>query len=62
MAGVGQYCETGNPYAVNELGKDRAETEGFFNQKNYIIMATVGGVIMGVVTSAIVAIFTRAKK
>ncbi|HKK75108.1 MAG TPA: DUF4199 domain-containing protein [Saprospiraceae bacterium] len=30
-----------------------------FNLKNYIIQATIGALIMGVVTSAIVAIFTR---
>jgi hypothetical protein len=30
-----------------------------FNLKNYIIQATIGALIMGVVTSAIVALFTR---
>jgi subtilase family serine protease len=33
-----------------------------FNLKNYIIQATIGALIMGVVTSAIVAIFTRKRE
>mgnify|MGYP000582325890 FL=1 len=37
------------------------EAEAYFNLKSYILQATVGTFIMGVVTSAIVAFFVRTK-
>ncbi|MDA3865193.1 MAG: DUF4199 domain-containing protein [Salinivirgaceae bacterium] len=38
-----------------------AEAKAQFNLENYIIQSTVGAFIMGLVTTAIVAIFTRKK-
>ena len=35
--------------------------EAYFNLKNYIFQSILGGVIMGVITSAIVALFVRKK-
>jgi len=41
--------------------KSLEEAEAYFNLKNYILQSTVGALIMGVVTSAIVALFVRTK-
>lgn len=43
----------------NEMTQEAAEA--YFNVKSYMVQATVGSLIMGTVTSAIVAIFTRKK-
>jgi len=37
------------------------EAEAYFNLKSYMLQATVGTLIMGVVTAAIVAFFVRTK-
>ncbi|MGB5509394.1 DUF4199 domain-containing protein [Robiginitalea sp.] len=37
------------------------EAEAYFNLKSYILQATVGTFIMGVITSAIVGLFVRTK-
>lgn len=37
------------------------EAEAYFNLKNYIVQSVIGALIMGVVTSAIVAFFVRTK-
>lgn len=49
-------------YSVSsgELTQDAAEE--WFNLQSYIIQATIGALVMGVITSAIVAIFTKSKK
>ena len=45
-----------------ELGKMTQEAaEAYFSLKNYMIQSTVGALIMGAVTSAIVAFFVRKK-
>ena len=41
--------------------KSIADAEAQFNLINYIIQSTIGALIMGIVTTAIVAIFTRRK-
>lgn len=41
--------------------KTVSDAEAQFNLRNYMIQSTLGALIMGIVTSAIVAIFTRAK-
>ena len=41
--------------------KSVADAKAQFNLKSYIIQSTVGALIMGIVTTAIVAIFTRKK-
>ena len=41
--------------------KSLEEAEAYFNLKNYILQSTIGALIMGVVTSAIVAFFVRTK-
>lgn len=46
-------------YSVETGNLTKAEAEDFFNINNFIIQATIGAFGMGIVTSAIVAIFTR---
>ncbi len=41
--------------------KSVADAKAQFNLKSYIIQSTIGALIMGIVTTAIVAIFTRKK-
>lgn len=40
----------------------REQAEAYFNLRSYIIQATFGALIMGVVTSAVVAWFVKTKK
>ncbi len=49
-------------YSVESGEATREEAEAYFNLKSYIIQATVGALILGLVTSAIVAIFFKSKK
>lgn len=37
------------------------EAEAFFNLKNYLIQSTIGALVMGIITSAIVAFFVKKK-
>ncbi len=40
----------------------QAQAEQYFNLKSYIVQALIGTPVMGIVTTAIVAIFTRKKE
>ncbi len=42
--------------------KTLEEAQAYFNYTNYAIQSTIWALIMGAITSAIVAIFTRSKK
>ncbi|WP_234571950.1 DUF4199 domain-containing protein [Rhodohalobacter sp. 614A] len=46
-------------YAVSSGNMNREEAEAYFSLNNYMMQSAIGALIMGVVTSAIVAIFTR---
>lgn len=46
-------------YTVEQEMMSRSAAEEYFNLKSYIIQSTIGALIMGTVTTAIVAIFTR---
>ena len=37
------------------------EAEAYFNLKNYMVQSTIGALVMGIVTSAVVALFVRSK-
>ena len=41
--------------------KSREEAEAFFNFKNYALQSTIGAMVMGVVTSLIIAFFVSTK-
>lgn len=56
-----EYFNNVIEYTVTELGKNQTEMEANFNLKNYIMQATIGALIIGIVTSAIVALFVRSK-
>jgi hypothetical protein len=41
--------------------KSVAEAEAYFNLKNYIIQGSVGGLIMGIITTAVIMVFLQTK-
>jgi len=53
------YFKNVTDYSVEVLGRDRASMEENFNLKSYMLQSVIGAVIMGVVTSATVALFVR---
>ena len=48
-------------YSVSEGKMTKEAAESAFNLKSYLIQAPIGAFVMGLLTSAIVAIFTRKK-
>ncbi|MBK8983880.1 MAG: DUF4199 domain-containing protein [Ignavibacteria bacterium] len=55
------YFTNISAYAVNEGKMTQEEAEKFFNLNSYIVQGLVGAFIMGIITSAIVAFFTKSK-
>lgn len=49
-------------YAVANGKTSREAAEAYFSLKSYIVQGLIGAPVMGIVTTAIVAIFTRGKK
>jgi len=45
-------------YTVEQGEMTREAAEQYFNLNNYMIRATIGAFVMGIITTAIVAIFT----
>ncbi|MEL7123432.1 MAG: DUF4199 domain-containing protein [Bacteroidota bacterium] len=56
-----EYFSNVIKYTVDSGAMNQEAAEQFFNLQSYMIQATIGAAIMGVITSAIVAIFTRKK-
>lgn len=54
-----EYFPNAINYAVENGKLSQEEAEAYFNIKNYIIQGTFGGLIMGAVTGAIVALFIQ---
>lgn len=46
-------------YTVSTDRMTREEAESYFTLNNYLFQSTIGALIMGIITSAIVAFFTR---
>ena len=46
-------------YSVTKGLMSVEEAKSFFNLKNYVIIATLGSLIMGVITTIVVAFFTK---
>jgi hypothetical protein len=46
-------------YSVSSGKMTREAAESYFNLRSYIIQGLIGGTVMGIVTAAIVAIFTK---
>ncbi len=55
------YFQNAIAYTVKNGGMSQDTAEAYFNFKSYVIQATFGALAMGVVTSAIVALFVRKK-
>ncbi|WP_319480653.1 DUF4199 domain-containing protein [uncultured Draconibacterium sp.] len=55
------YFENMIRYAVENGLQTQEEAEGYFNLRSYMIQSVIFAPLMGLVTSAIVAIFTRKK-
>ena len=53
------YFENAIAYSVAQGEVTREEAEAFYNLKSYIIQGMIATPVIGTVTSAIVAIFTR---
>lgn len=48
-------------YAVDQGEMTREDAEAYFNLKSYIIQSVIGALVMGLLTSAIVAILVKTK-
>lgn len=56
------YFTNAIEYAVETDKMGRTEAEQYFNTTNYIVQGLVGTPVMGIITSAVVALFTRSKQ
>ena len=56
------YFENVIAYSTQTKVMTQEQAEAYFNLKSYIIQATFGALVMGVVTSAVVAWFLKSKK
>lgn len=55
------YFANAIEYGVSTGQTTQEDAEAFFNLKSYIIMSFIGAIVMGLVTSAIIALFVRKK-
>jgi Kef-type K+ transport system membrane component KefB len=55
------YFQNAIAYSVSSIQMDQQAAEEYFNLKNYIFQSVIGAAIMGILTSALVAIFVRSK-
>lgn len=49
-------------YAVSSGNMTEAQALSYFSLQSYMIQSVIGAVVMGVITSAVVALFVRTKK
>lgn len=49
-------------YVVKKSLMTRAQAESYFSLNNYIIQSLIGALVMGTITSAVVALVVRSKK
>ncbi len=55
------YFENAIEFAVSSGSMDRASAEAHFNLNQYIIMSLISAQLMGIITTAIVALFVKKK-
>lgn len=55
------FLANARTYAVETGKMEEAAAEAYFSQGNYMVQSIVGAPIMGVLTAAILALFTRKK-
>lgn len=56
-----EYFPNAIEYAVSSGNMDQAAAEKYFSLNNYLLQSGIGAIVMGLITSAIVAIFVRKK-
>ena len=56
-----EYFQNVIAYSVSSGQMEQQAAEEYFNLKSYIFQSVVGAAIMGILTSALVAIFVRSK-
>ncbi len=54
-----EYFPNAISYAVESHKMTQQEAEDYFNLTNYMMQSAFGGLLMGVITSAVVALFVR---
>ena len=55
------YFNNAIAFAVESGKSTQEQAESFFNLSSYMVQASIGGLVMGLITSAIVALFVRKK-
>jgi len=55
------FFENIRAYSVEQGMMTQEEAEGYFSLSGYIVQSMIGALGMGIITSAIVAFFTRTK-
>jgi hypothetical protein len=56
-----EYFENVSSFAVRQGQMTKPEAENYFNLNSYMVQSAIGALIMGALTSAVVAIFVRKK-
>lgn len=56
-----EYFENASAYAVNQGLSTQEEADAYFNLKSYLWQSAVSALVIGAVTSALVAVFVRRK-
>ena len=56
-----EYFPNAIEYAIQSGKMDQQQANDYFNLSNYMMQSALGGLLMGVLTSAIVAVFVRKK-
>ena len=56
-----EYFSNVIEYAVSQGKMTQEEAEGYFNLKSYLVQSVIGALVIGIVTSAFVAIFVKSK-
>ncbi len=56
-----EYFSNVIEYAVSSGTMTQPDAEAYFNLKSYMVQSLIGAAIMGIITSAVVALFTQTK-
>ena len=55
------YFSNVTEYAVSSGNMTQPDAEAFYNLKSYMVQSVIGAAIMGIITSAVVALFAQTK-
>lgn len=56
-----EYFDNVIAYSVSTGEMDQQAAEEYFNLKSYLIQSVIGAAVMGLITTAVVAVFVRSK-